>query len=249
MQKMYRSVAVAAVLVFWSMSAIAQTADEIIEKHLTATGGRAALSKLTSRTSTGKITVGTPVGDLNGTIELSNKVPNKQRTLVKIDASAFGGGEVVQDQRFDGTTGYIIDTFQGDREITGSQLDTLKLAARFPSPLLDYKGAGVQVTLSGREKIGSGEAYVLVFTTPTGPGSRVFIDTASLMVVKTAVTINVPQLGGDIEQVSELSDFRDVDGVKVPFTIRSTNPAQTITVTLSSITHNANIDDSSFVKP
>ena len=69
------------------------------------------------------------------------------------------------------------------------------------------------------------------------------------MVVKTVVTINVPQLGGDIEQVSELSDFRDVDGVKLPFTIKSTNPAQTITVTLASVTHNANIDDRSFAKP
>ena len=249
MQKVYRRVVIAAVLVLWSLPAIAQTADEIIEKHLAAVGGRAALGKLTSRTSTGKITVGTPIGDLTGTIELFNKAPNKQRTLVKVDASAFGGGEIVQDQRFDGTVGYVIDSFQGDREITGSQLDTLKYVARFPSPLLNYKEAGVQAALSGNEKVGSGEAYVLVFTPPTGPSSKVFIDTASLMVVKTVATVNVPQLGGDIEQVSELSDFRDVDGVKVPFTVRSTNPAQAITIALSSITHNANIDDKSFVKP
>ena len=249
MQKMYRSVAVAAALVFWSMPAIAQTADEIIEKHLTAAGGRAALSKLTSRTSTGKITVGTPVGDLSGTIELYNKAPNKQRTLVKIDASAFGGGEVVQDQRFDGTTGYVVDTFQGNREITGNQLETLKYTARFPSALLNYKEAGVQTALSGREKVGSGEAYVLVFTPTGGPGSKLFIATDSLLVVKTVLTINVPELGGDIEQVVEFSDFRDVDGVKMPFSVRSTNPAQAVTITLSSVTHNANIDDSSFVKP
>jgi hypothetical protein len=37
----------------------AQTADDIVEKHLTAIGGRAALSKLKSRTTTGTITLST----------------------------------------------------------------------------------------------------------------------------------------------------------------------------------------------
>ena len=249
MKKMYLSIAVAAALVFWSMPALAQTVDEIIEKHLAASGGRAALSKLTSRTSTGTISLGTPVGNLSGTLELYNKAPNKQRTLVKIDASAFGGGEIVNDQRFDGTTGYIVDSFQGNRDITGSQLETLKYTARFPSLLLSYKEAGLQIALSGREKVGSGEAYVLVFPSTAGPGTKLFIDTDSLMVVKTVLTVNVPELGGDIEQVVEFSDFRDVDGVKMPFAVRSTNPAQAITITLSSVTHNANIDDTSFVKP
>jgi hypothetical protein len=251
MQKTYRSVAIAAVLVCWSVPAPAQTVDEIIEKHLAASGGRAALSKLTSRTSTGKVTLGTPVGDLSGTVEIFNKAPNKQRTLVKIDASAFGGGEVINDQRFDGTTGYVIDSFNGNRELAGGQLDALKQAARFPTPFLDYKDAGVQMTLSGREKVGSGEAYVLVTMSPSAASfsSRAFIDTESLLLVKVAMMVNVPQLGGDIEQVTEFSDFRDVDGVKLPFVIRSTNPAQTVTVTFATITHNQTVDDASFAKP
>src|SRR5688500_2192221 len=102
-----RLVAVAAVTALWSSPALAQTADEIIEKHLSATGGRAALSKLTSRRVTGSITIGTPVGDLAATIEVYSKTPNKTRTLIKVDLSAVGGGQVVNDQRFDGTTGYV----------------------------------------------------------------------------------------------------------------------------------------------
>src|SRR5215475_1767230 len=102
--------AITALLVLPATRARAQTADEVIEKHLTATGGRAALGKVTSRTATGSITVSTPGGDVTGTIDIYNKLPNKARSVVKIDLSQFGLGQVVQDQRFDGTTGYAIDS-------------------------------------------------------------------------------------------------------------------------------------------
>src|SRR5262245_42373104 len=120
---MFRSAAVLATLLSWAVPSLAQTADEVIEKHLAATGGRAALSKITSRVSTGSIAVTTPIGELKGSIEVYNKAPNKTRTLIKLDLTAVGGGQMVSDQRFDGTTGYVIDTFQGNRDITGDQLE------------------------------------------------------------------------------------------------------------------------------
>ena len=43
--------------------AATQTADEVIEKHLAALGGREALGKLTSRKATGTMTVATPNGN------------------------------------------------------------------------------------------------------------------------------------------------------------------------------------------
>ena len=89
---MFRRVACLGVLTLSAAAPVlAQTADEIIEKHLAAVGGRATLSKLSSRVATGTIALTTPVGELKGTVEVYNKKPNKQRTLVKIDASAFGG--------------------------------------------------------------------------------------------------------------------------------------------------------------
>ena len=226
----------------------AQSADEIIEKHIAASGGRAAFAKITSRTSIGTLSLTTPVGDLKGSIEIYAKKPNKTRTLVKIDATALGGGEIVQDQRFDGTTGYVLDSFQGNRDIEGAQLEGLKNGS-FPSPLLNYKEIGQTVTLGEKEKVGGGDAFVLRLTPKSGPATRVYIDATTFMLVKTAATINVPQLGGDIEQVVEFSDFRDVDGIKLPFKTKSSNPAQTIDITMKTITHNADIDDASFVRP
>ena len=248
MKKAFRPLAALALLALLPVPGRAQTADEIIEKHLAASGGRAALGKLTSRTTSGSITLTTPVGDLAGTIEVFNKAPNKSRTLINLDLTAVGGPKVVSDSRFDGAAGYVIDSFNGNREITGSQLDAMRNGS-FPTPLLGYKESGSSLALANKEKVGEKDAYVIQLTPKTGPGSRVFIDTESFMLVRTVMTVNVPQLGGDIEQVVEFSDFRDVDGVKVAYVVKSTNPAQTITATVADVKHNTQIDDSSFQKP
>ena len=243
-----RRLATLLLLVFWAVPALAQTADEIVEKHLAATGGRAALAKLTSRVSTGAITLTSPVGDLAGTIEVYSKAPNKQRTLIKLDLTALGAGPVVNDQRFDGSTAYVIDSINGNREINGNQLDAMRNGS-FPTPLLDYKARGIELAMAGEENVGGKPAYVIKLTPKTGPPVRVFIDRDSYLLVRTATTVNVPQLGGDIEQVVEFSDFRDVDGLKLPFVTRSVNSVQTVVATMTSVKHNVDIDDASFTRP
>src|SRR5213593_1269087 len=86
-------------LLIWAHVAAAQTADEVVDNSLTAIGGRAALAKLKSRSTTGTITLSTPAGELSGTVETWNAAPNKVRTLIKVDLSALGAGQLVLDQR------------------------------------------------------------------------------------------------------------------------------------------------------
>ena len=119
----------------------------------------------------------------------------------------------------------------------------------FPTPLLNYRESGFEVALAEQEKVGANDAYVIRATPKMGPSLRLFIDNQSFMLVKTVVTVNVPQLGTDVEQVVEFSDFREVDGVKVPFITKSTNAFQAITATLADVKHNAAIDDGSFSRP
>src|SRR5215510_5019279 len=237
-----------ALFVFLPSLVRAQTADEIVEKALTAMGGRAPLGKVTERTSPGHVSVTARAGDVTGTVELINKAPNKQRTTIKIDLSNLGLGQVLQDVRFDGTVGYAIDTLNGNRDLTGDQLETLRNTT-FPTPLLGFKEAGARVELLGKEKVGDRDAYVLRFTPRTGPASRMFVDAETYTLLKSVVTVNVPQLGSDLEQTVEFSDNRDVDGVKLPFRVRSVNQLQSLTITLTKVEQNTPIDESLFSKP
>jgi hypothetical protein len=226
----------------------AQTAEEIIDKSISALGGRAAHAKLQSRLTTGTIVFATPVGEISGTIEVLNATPNKLRTLVKADLSAVGAGQLVVDQRFDGSAGYVLDSMQGNRDITGNQLDNMRNGG-FPHPFLNYKDLGIAVKLAGKEKVGDRDAYVLIFDPTSGSDVRQFIDAESYLPIKSVVRVEVPQLGGELEQSNEYLDYKEVDGVKLPFRIKSTSSVQNFNVTVTKVEHNITVDQSLFSKP
>ena len=232
----------------WPTLASAQTVEEVIEKHLAAIGGRAALAKLQSRQMVGTMTLSLPVGgDVTGSIDALNAVPNKARTLIKLDLTALGAGPIQIDQRFDGTTGYMLDSMQGDRPITGSQLESMKSAV-FPTPFLGYKERGASVELKGKEKVGERDAYLLVVTPKDGAVVRQYLDAESYLPVRMVTAVEVPGMGL-MDQTSDFSDQRDVDGVKVPFLIKSSSAAQSFTISVTKVDHNVTVDEKLFVKP
>ena len=243
-----RVLAVTTLLLGCAPAASAQTADEVIEKYLSAVGGRAALSKLTSRSMAGTITVATPVGEFTGPIEIVNQAPNKSRTWITLDLSSAGAGQMVQDQRFDGTVGYVIDTLQGNREITGGQLENLKNGA-FPNPFMNYREMGATVELGGKERVGEHDAYLLIFKPRSGAITRQYLDAGSYLPIKLVITVEVPQLGRELEQTTEFLDYREVDGVKLPFQVKGSSSVQTFTVNMTKVEHNTTIDQEIFSKP
>ena len=247
MSAVTRRLIIVMLVLSWAPLASAQTVDEVIEKHLTAIGGRAALAKVKSRSMTGTIALSTPVGELSGPVEVTNMAPNKSRTLIKLDLSAVGAGEMTVDQRFDGTAGFVADSMQGNRDISGDQLESLKNAT-FPTPFLDYKERGVTVELGPKEKVGARDAFVLTVKPKTGPVVRQFVDAETYLPLRMVAKIEVPQMG-PVEQTTDFSDLRDVDGVKVPFSVKSSSAAQSFTITISKVEQNGKIDEALFSKP
>jgi len=227
-------------------TAAVQTPDDIIEKHLAAIGGRDALSKLTSRRSTGTITLSTPNGEIPGTAEFDAKAPNKSRVHLELDLTAMGAPDkMLIDQMFDGTNGASLNSMQGEAEISANQLDNMRNNV-FPTSLLTYKTLGYKVELLPKEQVNGKDAFVIRATPKAGSVTKLYFDATSYMLVKSVATINAPAMGGDIEQTSEQSDFRKVDGITLPFTIVRSDPAQTFTIKFTKIEHNVPLDDKLF---
>ena len=247
MRHIAKGILVALCVAGFAGSAGAQTADEIIEKSLAAQGGRAAFEKLTSRVTTGTMAVSTPGGEFPAAIEVFSQAPNKSRTLITLDLSAAGAGSVVIDQRFDGTNGFVSDSMRGDSAMTPSQVQSQRNNI-FPTPFLNYKEHKIKVELAGKEKVGDREAFVLAVTPADGPGSRVFVDAQTYLPLRAITTVEMPEMG-NIEQTVEFSDYREVEGLKTPFTLKGSSSVQTFTIRVSKIENNTKIDPALFVKP
>jgi zinc protease len=105
------------------------------------------------------------------------------------------------------------------------------------------------VELGGKEKVGDREAYVLIFKPKSGSAARQFIDAETYLPLKLMLSVDVPEMGGPVEQTSEFSDYREVDGVKIPFTVKVTSAIQSFTIALTKVEHNVKIDEALFSKP
>lgn len=245
MATLIRRLAPVVVVLAWAHTSAAQTADEIIEKSIAAMGGRAAMEKIKTRVSNGKVSLATPGGDVTGTVEVCDAAPNKQRMVMKVDLTPVGAGEMLVDQRFDGATGYVMDSIQGNRDITGSELDNLQ-AASFPHVFLRYQALGMSAKLA-RESVADGSRYLLTFER-AGYAIKQYVDAETLLPTRVIIRANLSQLG-QLEHWIDSSDYREVDGVKVPFTVTLTNSMMTVTTTFTTIENNVSIDPKIFVKP
>ena len=71
MRDVTRQLLMATLILICGRIAAAQTAEDLVEKHLAALGGRAALAKVTSRSTVGTMTLSTPNGAVSGPIRSS----------------------------------------------------------------------------------------------------------------------------------------------------------------------------------
>ena len=170
----------------------ALTAEQIIEKHVAASGGREALSKLTTRRATGTVTLSQSGIDLSGPVELLNKAPNKVKVSLTIDMTAMGmADKMVIEQKFDGTAGVVNISTQGAMPISGNQLDNMKNNV-FPSPLLDYKANTSKIELLPQEPVEGKPRLVLLMTPKVGSPVRLYFDPETFLLARTKFTVNTP---------------------------------------------------------
>lgn len=214
------------------------TIDQILEKYVTGAGGRAAIEKVTS--ISGKGTIEIPDVNVSGTVELIQKAPDKALTIV--DLAGIGQ----QREGFDGASGWSDDPQNGFRQKDGVELAEAKRAATFGREL-KMKALYPKMTVKGIEKVDGSDAYVVDATPEVGTPVKLYFDVASGLLVRQVATRQMPQ--GALEVEVTFADFRAVDGVKRPYTIRQSTAVFTATIHLTEVKQNLPIDDAVFKAP
>lgn len=214
------------------------TVDQILDKFVAAVGGKAAIEKHTTRISKGTFEL--PAMGASGAITLYSKAPNKN--LVVIDIGGFG----TISQAYNGSVGWAQDPTSGLREMSGAELIAAKREAEFYGDI-KLKQLYPKMTVKSKEKVGAGEAYLVEAVPAEGSPQKFYFDTQTGLLVRVDVETESPQ--GKIPFEVYLEDYREVDGVKMPFTVRRNSPAISFTVKLDKVEHNVPIDDAKFNKP
>jgi outer membrane lipoprotein-sorting protein len=212
--------------------------DRIIDHYMDAVGGRAAWEKQNSRVSMGTIEI--PSANLRGTVVIHEKAPNKILTIIIVAGSAFREG-------FDGTIGWAEDPQSGVREQTGAELAETRRQADFYSPFNVHEHYS-KVTLAGSEKIDEHDTYVLEAALPEGgQPDKLYFDASSGLPVRLISQHHSPE--GVAQFQEDFSDYREVDGITLPFKIVQTGGDSTFVVRISDVRHNVELDDGEFSKP
>jgi outer membrane lipoprotein-sorting protein len=214
------------------------TVDQVLDKYVQAIGGKAAVEKATTRVSKGSFEI--PAYGATGTAEIYAKAPNKSASVINV-----AGYGVVQDV-FDGKTGWSLDPQSGLREKAGAELASTKLDSELHKSI-KLKQLYPKIVVKGTDKVGDKDVYVLEATPAEGSTETWYFDTQTGLILREDTERESPQGKRAIQVFYE--DYREVDGVKMPFSLRQISPEFTLTIKFEEIKHNVPVDDAKFNKP
>ena len=241
------------------------TGDEIIEKHLAAIGGREALAKMKTRVAIGSVR---KEDEPEAQFALMSEAPNRV-------SAAYIFRDFDLKMIYDGKSAHLVPSMARQygaittkyEEIAASGLmfNQMSLYNLLTSP----EAKETKFEAAGTKKINGRLAYAVNVKPKKGSGAKLYFDAETFMWVRTdygkvsfsremhGFTNDVVNQAGNevtIDFYIETSDFRDVDGVKLPFKFEQvmTSPIMrqksvgTITGTIREYRHNVEIDPKMF---
>jgi len=221
---------------------MAQTADEVITKYLTARGGLAKIKAVHSERVSGTISFG-PGAD--GPFFVARKLPLKMHMEINV-----AGKTMIRS--YDGKSGWIYNPFgptPSVQAMTDADLRNISDEADFEGPFVDYKVKGNKIEAAGKEEVEGKQCNKVKLTNKNGDVSYFLFDASTGLLSKWEGDRQV----GDkvVPWESHFRDFRDVDGLKYPFLIESnaTGTDQIQRISADKIEVNIPMDETLFGKP
>ena len=215
--------------------------DAVLDKYVKAIGGKEAWEKVQSRRVKAAMEI------LGSTAEwtLDAKAPNKR--AARMDLPQFGTFE----DGFDGTTAWTksqagVQVREGD-ELARAKIEAdLRREIRLKELYPDLRSAGTEM-LNGEE------VHVLEAKPSATSKERLSFSAKTGLLVRQQADFQNKD-GQQVTVETDLSGYRDVDGIKYPHTqkinvLANGQPFFNLVLTVKEIKHNETIDDARFAKP
>jgi hypothetical protein len=215
----------------------AQTADEIVSKHVAAIGGKDAISQVKS------ISMDTSVqvmgNDAPSSIIVVDGVGYKSET-------DFNGSKIIQCYNDKG--GWTVNPMAGANDPTPMSDDEYKLGKdqiHVGGPLYDYAAKGSKVELVSKDA----DTYKIKVTPKDGTESVYTIDAKTYYV--KSVAAKAPMQGQLVDTTTSFSDYRKTDGgYVIPYSMDIDFGGQfQLSITVKKVELNKTIDPAIFEMP
>ena len=224
----------------------AQTADDIINKHFEAIGGKDKWTKVYALHGTGVYVMGPGM-----LAPVNNMVVSKP---FKGTYNDFTWQGMTGKNAMRADSGWNYQPFGGKRDadpMSPNEIRSYKLTADPQGLLFNYKEKGYTVDYLGTDDMDGTDVYKIRLTTKDGDMVYYYIDQETNFILKEGTRIKLKDK--EEKHYTLFSDFRKTDyGVTVPFSQQSVDEngaEQGGPVNLSKVEVNGTVDASLFDKP
>ncbi len=216
----------------------AQTADEIVSKHVEAIGGLENWKKVTSMIQTGTMTVQGMNLDVIGTV-LHNKGSRQ-------DINAMGMNNYQILTPTEGWSFFPIQGQQAPEAMTSDDVKEGQDGLDVQGSLVDYKAKGHTIESLGKEDVDGTECFKIKLTQKGGKVETFFIDPKSYYVIKV---VSVKKANGqEAELATTMSNYQKLpEGIFVPMNVSIPfAPGFNVDFTLTKVEINKPVDEAIF---
>jgi outer membrane lipoprotein-sorting protein len=210
-------------------------AEQLLDKYLAAIGGAEALHNITSRVQKGTLTA---FGGQHFPMDVYSKAPDKRFSVMHLQ----GGDSVTA---FDGKLGWL--SVPGRVHLMSApENDAVRIDADLYFPA-HVKTLYQKFRVDAGEKIDGHETYLVVGRSENQPPLRLYLDKESGLLLRLVRYAETP-LGRNPTQI-DYADYRDANGVKIPFRWTLSRPGNRFTIQVEQVQQNVPVDDAKFVPP
>ena len=219
---------------FGFITAKAQTADEIIKKHVDAVGGAANWKKVTSIKLTGSMNA--------GGVELPVTVTTLDKKGYRMEFSMNG---IANYTVLTPTSGWMYFPTQGQtkpeampNEMIKDQEDQMDASM---DPLIDYQAKGNKVDYLGKDEAEGTECYKLKVTLKNGKEETEYLDLNTYYTIRSVEKSKAN--GQETEEVSTMGNYTKFpEGIVFPMSLETGG----VPLTIKTVEINKPVDESIF---
>ncbi len=211
------------------------TGDEIVDHFIAALGGATAVEQISTRVETGS----EQVNGQSVSVELSEKGVDKELFVQHLSL----GDSITA---LDGDAGWVRTPGRGSQNLASSDIDAARVAVDWQFAL-HIKETFPELHVEYPEQVDGHESYLVVAKREGHPDWNFFFDERSGLLVRL-VRYSESPLGLDPVQI-DYDDYREVDRVRVPYTVAIARSGNRSTIHVTDVKVNVPIEDQIFQKP